>query len=128
MMVNGSNTVRAYWTPGVSKVAVVGSKPFSSAVVPKTSLPPFLGLAVEMPLACLVPELFDADWAAEARPVNSPPVAPARVNPAAAAVPLARNERRSIGFGIVPLVRAAPESSVSPTEAVNPAPPGAPPE
>ena len=81
----------------------MGSKPFSSAVVPKVSLPPFLGLAVEMPLACFPLEL----WAASARPPSSPPVAPATVSPAATAVPRARNERRSIGFDMVPLVRTA---------------------
>jgi len=111
MMVNGSKTVRAYCTPGVSKVAVVGSNPFSSAVIPKVSFPPFFGLAVEMPLACLPlglePPEFDWLCAAEARPVSIPPVAPAMVSPAAAAVPRARNERRSIGFDMVPLLPTA---------------------
>ena len=47
MMVSGSNTVRAYMTPTSSKRACVGSKPDSSASTPKTSEPPFLGVALE---------------------------------------------------------------------------------
>jgi hypothetical protein len=55
-----------------------------------------------LPLAVEPPELL---CAAEARPVSIPPVALAMVSPAAAAVPLAKNERRSIGFDMFPPLR-----------------------
>ena len=49
-MVSGSNTVRAYITPTWSKRPFVGSNPCSSALTPKVSAPPFLGVALETPL------------------------------------------------------------------------------
>ena len=50
MMASGSKTVRAYITPTLSKRAVAGLNPCSSAVVPKITDPPRFGLAAETPL------------------------------------------------------------------------------
>ena len=93
MMVSGSNTVRAYMTPTSSNRAVVGLKPDSSASTPKTSEPPFLGVAADMPLR--PGPLVDA---APAMPDRSSPSADAPTMPAAVAAPPASSVRRLNGI------------------------------
>ena len=89
MTVKGSKTVRAYMTPTSSKLAVVGSKPDSSASTPKTREPPFLGVALETPLR---PGPFVVAPAISSQPR---PRADAPAKPAAAAAPPASSVRRS---------------------------------
>ena len=96
-MARGSKTVRAYMTPMLSNRAVVGLKPCSSAVVPKISEPPLLGLAVEMPL--WPGPLVTAHRQGPVRTGASPARAHAAA-PAAAAAECARNDLRSIDRAI----------------------------
>ncbi len=95
-IVSGSNTVRAYMTPTSSKRPAVGSKPCSSASTPKTSDPPFFGVALLTPLR---PGPFVTAPAISSQPK---PTADAPANPAAAAAPPASSVRRSNFEAIAP--------------------------
>ena len=87
-MVRGSNTVRAYMTPTSSKRACVGSKPCSSASVPKVSEPPRLGLPLPMP--------FSPEPLLLMAPARSPKSsALAAMMPATVAAPPSKSFRRS---------------------------------
>ena len=81
--------MRAYMTPTSSNWACVGSKPCSSASTPKTSEPPFFGVALVTPLrpGPLV--------VAPAIPSQPMPSADAPAKPAAATAPPANSVRRS---------------------------------
>ncbi len=96
MMARGSKTVRAYITPTSSNRAVVGLKPDSSASTPKTSEPPLLGLALEMPL-CPGPLVVAPAMSARSRPTAE---APAKL--ATVAAPLASSVRRLNGTPMDP--------------------------
>jgi len=93
-IVSGSNTVRAYMTPTSSKRPWVGSNPCSSASTPKTSDPPFFGVALVTPLR--------PGPLVTAPAISSHPIADAPANPAAAAAPPASKVRRSNFEAIVP--------------------------
>src|ERR1700722_1587633 len=94
MMVSGSKTVRAYITPTSSNRAVVGLNPHSSASTPKTSEPPFLGLAFEIP--------FRPGPLVDAAPATPSPRADAPASPAAVAAAPTSNVRRLNGSPIDP--------------------------
>src|ERR1700722_14378353 len=94
MMVSGSNTVRAYMTPTSSNRAVVGLNPDSSASTPNTSVPPFLGLAFEIP--------FRPGPLVDAAPATPSPKADAPAQPAAVAAAPTSNVRRLNGSPIDP--------------------------
>ena len=95
----------------VSKVPWVVLKPFSSASVPKISVPPGFGVALETPFGWLPVLVPDApEFEPELQAARRPPEEPMAARPTPVAAPRAKNERRSIRSDMFPLWTGPPTS------------------